>query len=94
LVRDVAVKMPNWLEALEVVECTDLVVAMPDHWTRLGRFPRSCIARPLPLALRMPIDAAWHPRNTSDPAHAWLRRTVSQVFSAGRDEYAASSKIS
>ncbi|MCW5284548.1 LysR family transcriptional regulator [Verminephrobacter eiseniae] len=90
LVRDVVVKMPNWLEALEVVECTDLVVAMPNHWTRLGRLPRCCITRPLPLALQMPIDAAWHPRNSSDPAHVWLRETVRQAFAARHDRHTAS----
>ncbi|MBF5006902.1 LysR family transcriptional regulator [Diaphorobacter caeni] len=93
LVRDVVARMPNCLEALEVVECTDLVVAMPSHWAQLAQFPQGCITRPLPLALRMPIEAAWHPRNTNDPAHAWLRETVRRVFVAGRSQYTASSTI-
>lgn len=80
LVRDVVFRMPSWLEALEVVESSDVVVATPSHWSTLGNFSGRCITRPLPMPLPLPIDAVWHPRNTDDLAHAWLRQTVRQVF--------------
>ncbi|WP_280419502.1 LysR family transcriptional regulator [Nocardia carnea] len=37
---------------------------------------------PLPLP-EMTISLAWHPRNTPDPAHAWLRTLIRTVLESG-----------
>ncbi|NKY59781.1 LysR family transcriptional regulator [Nocardia flavorosea] len=37
---------------------------------------------PLPLP-EMTISLAWHPRNTPDPAHAWLRTLIRTVLRSG-----------
>jgi DNA-binding transcriptional LysR family regulator len=83
LARNVVFKLPSWLETVAVVETTDLVVAMPSHWRRNSIFMSNCVAKPLPLKLAMPIEAAWHPRNDYDPAHQWLRATVQRLFTIG-----------
>lgn len=82
--RSVAIVVPGFPDALEIVRQSDLVTHVP----------RSCLAnlsndpgkklnlRVFPLPVKTPeitIAAMWHPRMDADPAHRWLRDTVRSV---------------
>jgi len=84
--RTVTIVVPGFPDALRVVGTTDLVTAVPrsmlsgplpvDHKTRAG-------LRSFALPVRVPeirVSAMWHPRLDADPAHRWLRSTVSECF--------------
>ena len=77
LSRRIAVALPHWTLAVELLTGTDLVLTvarrvvgpMTRH-SSLHRFSP-------PLALpRFPYQQAWHTRRDSDPAHRWLRQVV------------------
>ena len=83
LQRRVAVHLPYFLAAIQMLETTDLVLTMPAR-----------IAEPLPallglLRLKAPREIqpiqysmVWHPRFDTDLLHVWLRETVRQIFRA------------
>jgi DNA-binding transcriptional LysR family regulator len=77
LTRQIALRVPSYLQALQAVAHADLVAFVP---RRLAQ----SLARPLALALiPPPLDPGeyqeylFHPRRLSqDPASVWLRKLV------------------
>jgi DNA-binding transcriptional LysR family regulator len=84
--RTVSVVVPGLPDALRIAGATDLVTVVPrsmlggplpvDHKTRAA-------LRSFTLPVRVPeirVAAMWHPRLDADPAHRWLRSTVTGCF--------------
>ncbi|QEI08038.1 LysR family transcriptional regulator [Pigmentiphaga aceris] len=81
--RRIALALPHWSAALEVVAGTDLILtiarrSLPNarHLPGLRQF-----AAPLTLP-RFAFQQAWHVRRDGDAAHAWLRREIWQCSQA------------
>jgi len=76
--RHVALVLPHWSAALDVVAGTDLILTVAAR--TLAAMPAQAALRAFapPVAL-LPIafQQAWHARRDDDPAHRWLRNTVS-----------------
>lgn len=76
--RRVALAMPHWTAATEVIAGTDLILtvarrALPEAITGLRVFEP-----PLPIRA-FAFQQAWHERREGDPAHRWLRGRVMQA---------------
>ena len=81
LKRDIAMRVPSWLDVHPIVATTDLVAALPRRWTRTGPFAATCVVKPLPIdEVGLEIDAVWHPRHDEDPGHAWMRATIKKAM--------------
>ena len=62
LKRDIAMRVPSWLDVHPIVTTTDLVAALPRRWTRTGSFAATCVVKPLPIdEVGLEIDAVWIP---------------------------------
>lgn len=80
LARQIVLRVPNYLQALQAVAQADLVAFVPQ---RLAQ----SLARPLSLAVLSPaIDPGeyqeylFHPRRLAqDPASIWLRKLVLEI---------------
>jgi DNA-binding transcriptional LysR family regulator len=76
--RIVSVSVQNYALAPLVIATTDLICTLPRRF--LMRFDQVLDLTAPPLALApFAMNAFWHPRMRSDPAHIWLRQAVSQV---------------
>ena len=80
LTRRIAVRVPTFYAALSIVAHSDLVLTGPTPLRRLGAGlpPIATLTPPLPLPDHA-LDLLWHERFAKDPAHAWLRTTISDV---------------
>ena len=83
-VRRVALALPHWTAATEVIAGTDLVLTVARRsLPGLAQLPQLRCFEP-PLAIRpFEFQQAWHERREGDAAHRWLRGRVMQ---ACRDE--------
>lgn len=83
--RTVAMVVPTYGNAMQIVRHTDLLGLVP--YSSLGNVPANgCAAHgdlqyfELPVRTpRIKISAIWHPRLHADPAHRWLRDTILEV---------------
>lgn len=82
--RRVVATVPDLTTALLAVRSGAVVCPAPAVVanTTLPALGLCAFEIPLPLP-EMTISLAWHPRNTPDPAHAWLRTLVRAVLGAG-----------
>lgn len=82
--RRVALALPHWTAATEVIAGTDLVLTVARRsLPGLAQLPRLRCFEP-PLAIRpFEFQQAWHERREGDAAHRWLR---GQVMQACRNE--------
>jgi DNA-binding transcriptional LysR family regulator len=80
--RDVVVSVPNFRFALDLVQCDDFIVVLPEQL--ISRHDHTARKVELPFEIKGP-DAiiVWHPRLHDDPAHKWLRDQIVQM--AGDD---------
>lgn len=77
--RRIALRVPHFATALEVIAQSDLILTAPSS---LGRCPSAStlVSRPAPLDIpEHAITMIWHPRFTEDPAHRWLRELMIDV---------------
>ncbi|MDG9881941.1 LysR family transcriptional regulator [Pseudomonas sp. GD04058] len=76
--RRVALAMPHWIAATEVLAGTDLILTVARR--NLLRPPRGlrCFAPPLPIRA-FGFQQAWHERREGDAAHRWLRGQVTRA---------------
>jgi len=86
--RRIALTLPHWSAAIEVLTGTDLVLTIASRGlTDAGRRPALRQFAP-PLALpRFAFQQAWHGRRANDMAHIWLRqqiRACSQALDPGK----------
>lgn len=77
LERNVAVRMPHFFAALEIIANTDFMILLPEHFVRryvdLEKF---AIIRP-PFEIPMfDISMFWHARMHHEPLHSWFRKFV------------------
>lgn len=82
--RRVAVRVPHFLAAGQLVETTDLI------FTMASRLALSLAQRHDVVAIEPPLDLPnyaialqWHRRTDGDPAHRWFRQ---HVIEASRDD--------
>jgi len=74
--RHVALVLPHWGAALDVVPGTDLILTVAARAvTAVPHRALRAFAPPIELA-PVPFQQAWHVRREADPAHRWLRQTV------------------
>jgi DNA-binding transcriptional LysR family regulator len=85
LSRTIAMVVPTYADAMQVVRHTDLLGLIP-HSCLGNASTGDCDARAglrhfdLPVRTRqIEVSAIWHPRLHADPAHRWLRDTVLAV---------------
>lgn len=87
--RKVALAVPGFLEAARMVAGSDLVTTLPERMLRASGYPLDIVPPPCelpPLAMQI----AWHPRDTRDPRHEWLREQVTaSVLAVSRGRRAA-----
>jgi len=77
LSRRVALQLPGFLVAPEVVARSDLIVTLAERVARrfAERLPLRVFAPPVPLP-GFELEQVWHERVHVDPAHAWLRGEI------------------
>ncbi|MTD59032.1 LysR family transcriptional regulator [Amycolatopsis pithecellobii] len=89
--RRVLATLPNHLSAMSLVARTDLVCLVPVLPHRAGAAGLlelaesfAVVALEIPFALpRIEIAMGWHPRNSHDGGHAWLRSAVRRAWGTG-----------
>ncbi|MFE9320436.1 LysR family transcriptional regulator [Nocardia sp. NPDC052278] len=87
--RRVVATVPDLTSALLAVRSGDLICPVPAALTATTRTALGLCAFEIPLPLpEIAIAMAWHPRNTADNAHRWLRElirgTLTGLDSSGR----------
>jgi len=77
LQRRIAVVLPHWRVAVDLLPGTDLVLTVASRAVKvLPQNPALCqFAPPLELS-RFAYKQGWHIRSENDPAHRWLREAV------------------
>jgi len=79
LKRRIALRVPHFATALEVIAQSDLVLTAPSSLSRCST-ASTLASRPAPLETpEHAITMIWHPRFTEDPAHRWLRERMIDV---------------
>lgn len=79
--RKVVMSTQSYAMAPAIVAGTDLICTLPKRM--LQRFTQTLDIFPPPLALQpIVIGMYWHPKNSQDPAHSWLREQL--LRAAGR----------
>jgi DNA-binding transcriptional LysR family regulator len=80
--RRVAVEIPHFLVAPHVVRATDVVLMLAERVAKVmaAPFDLRILAPPSELQLTgFDVYLAWHQRQRSDAAHAWMRRILAEV---------------
>jgi DNA-binding transcriptional LysR family regulator len=81
LVRDVAVIVPGFMAAAQVVTTTDLIAGMPRRVAEaLARHLPLRIARPPTASMRIDLKLVWHERTHEDPGAVMFRSLVVETF--------------
>jgi len=79
LERRIALRVPHFATALEVIAQSDLVLTAPSSLSKCST-ASTLASCPVPLDLpEHAITMIWHPRFTEDPAHRWLRELMTDV---------------
>jgi len=77
--RRIALRVPHFATALEVLAQSDLVLTAPSSLANCSA-AAGLASRPVPLKIpNHAITMLWHPRFAEDPAHRWLRGLLLQV---------------
>ncbi|WPJ98802.1 LysR family transcriptional regulator [Pseudomonas putida] len=85
LQRRIALALPHWSAAVEVLAGTDLILTVASRAVGSLRQHRTLRQFTPPLAIpSFDYQQAWHKRKDSDPGHRWLRETVRACSQAGR----------
>ncbi|WP_416974813.1 LysR family transcriptional regulator [Streptomyces sp. 4F14] len=75
--RHLAVTLPHWSAAVDLLADTDLVLTVATRAVGPMRRHRTLRKFAPPLELpRLAYQQAWHTRRATDPAHRWLRQAV------------------
>lgn len=78
--RRVALRVPSFLVAPELVATSDLVLTLPARIARKAQAHLPVRAVELPFKVEgFTMAQAWHERMRKDPAHAWLRGVIAAV---------------
>jgi DNA-binding transcriptional LysR family regulator len=80
--RDVALRLPSFLGVARIVAQTELLVVVPRRLGDMLAMQEAVVMLEPPVALpSYSVKQHWHERFHADPANAWLRRTMSELFS-------------
>ena len=78
--RHVALVLPHWSAALDVVPGTDLVLTVAARTLGAGRLLQGLRRFAPPLALpAFAFEQVWHPRRNGDAALGWLRAQLAGI---------------
>ncbi|MFJ8026067.1 LysR family transcriptional regulator [Streptomyces sp. NPDC096311] len=75
--RHLAVTLPHWSAAVDLVPGTDLILTVASR--AVGPLHQHKMLRRFAPPLEIPgfaYQQAWHTRRTNDPAHVWLRQAL------------------
>ncbi len=82
LQRSVRVSVPQYLAILPILTATELVATVPLRVFQAMNRGDELRMHELPFDVpRVVVRQFWHERAHADPAHAWLRATISTLFS-------------
>ena len=77
--RRIALRVPQFASALEVIAQSDLVLTAPSSLAKCSAAANLlCHSAPVDIPEHA-ITMMWHPRFTEDPAHRWLRELMVDV---------------
>ena len=83
--RRVAVALPHWSIATELIPGTDLVLTVAQRAVAHLRNDRQMRRFAAPFLIPpFAFQAVWHTRRDVDPAHRWLREQIAEVCSDER----------
>ena len=75
--RRIAVALPHWSAAIELIAGTDLILTVASWAARgLDNYPT---LRTFDAPLDLPVlsyQQAWHTRKDADPANRWIRQAI------------------
>lgn len=78
--RQVALTVNQFFTAGHIAAQTDLLTVLPQHFAHAIGSTDVLAQRPLPFEVpAVHVDALWHRRMESSPAHLWLRQAVARV---------------
>ena len=81
LTRNIAVRVPHFFAALEIIARTDFMILLPANFIRryvdLDRFSVLDVPFQIPT---IDISMFWHARMHHDPLHKWFREFVYQTI--------------
>ncbi|HSV80516.1 MAG TPA: LysR family transcriptional regulator [Ramlibacter sp.] len=79
--RRVGMTLSSYLACPFAVGNSDLVATVPQSVAKALARQAGCVELEVPLALPMlTVSLYWHERHHRDPAHAWLRQAIGQMF--------------
>lgn len=77
----VAVRLPHFMVATQIVQQTDLAMLFPRSVAKSLNRGRAFRVFPLPFPLtRFEVQLHWHPRFSTDPGLSWLRALILESF--------------
>jgi DNA-binding transcriptional LysR family regulator len=80
LTRRIALRIPAFYSALELVRRSDLILTAPSTLARFVPADGSVAAFPPPVSVPAhTLNLTWHERFTQDPGHTWLREVLTEV---------------
>lgn len=89
--RNVAIRMPHFFAALEIIAKTDFMILLPEHFVRryvdLSKF--STVEVPFEVP-GFDVSMFWHAGMHQDPMHQWFRQFVYEKIYDRRGKAAAS----
>ena len=78
--RRVQLKIPYFASAAWIIERSDMILTVPKRLAiRLAKISQTRMLEPPIELAEFRYIQVWHPRLDSDPAHQWLRRTMSSA---------------
>ncbi|WP_206055210.1 LysR family transcriptional regulator [Nocardia sp. CS682] len=85
--RRVVATVPNLTTALFAVHGSDLICPAPALLSRSALPALGLCAFEIPLPLpEVAIGMAWHPRNTADSGHRWLRDLIAAILTSSQSK--------
>lgn len=86
--RRVALALPHWAAAQEVIAGTDLILTVARRSLDIGRLDSRLRRFEPPVAIKaFGFQQAWHQRREGEAGHRWLRERVAQVCGSSHSFY-------
>lgn len=92
--RRVALKVPSFHTAAQILSVTDLIAAVPRGFLEVEAATHSLRTLGLPFATdKLVVRQFWHERFHEDGESRWLRRVVHQLFGDGAEPFMMESSL-
>ncbi|WP_374593212.1 LysR family transcriptional regulator [Aquabacterium sp.] len=79
--RRIGLRCQHYFAACRVVSETDMILTMPEHYARIANEPFGNQLHAFPLSTpSLDVHLYWHASGEHDPANAWLRGQLDEVF--------------